>query len=73
MQTESCGYLAVSLGFYKSLVSASGSSTSSDITEAEQKEMGLSAGVIRMSVGLDHDMKRTYEKMKGCMKKVGVL
>ena len=73
MQKENLGYLAVSLGFYKTLFSASGSSTSSEIPEEEQKEMGLSAGLIRMSIGLDHDIKRTYEKMKWCMKEVGIL
>ena len=73
MQKENLGYLAVSLGFYKTLFSASGSSTSSEIPEEEQKEMGLSAGLIRMSIGLDHDIKRTYEKMKWCMKEVNIL
>ena len=65
--------MAVSLGFYKTLFSCSGSSTSSEIPEEEQKEMGLSQGLIRMSIGLDHDIKRTYEKMKWCMQQVGVL
>ncbi len=73
MQTENLGYLAVSLGFYKTLFSASGSSTSSEIPEEEQKEMGLSPGLIRMSIGLDHDIKRTYEKMKWCMQQVNIL
>ncbi|AZI67545.1 aminotransferase class I/II-fold pyridoxal phosphate-dependent enzyme [Kaistella daneshvariae] len=73
MQKENLGYLAVSLGFYKTLFSASGSSTSSEIPENERKEMGLSDGLIRMSVGLDHDIKRTYQKMKWCMEQVGVL
>ncbi|ROI09715.1 aminotransferase class I/II-fold pyridoxal phosphate-dependent enzyme [Chryseobacterium sp. H3056] len=73
MQKENLGYLAVSLGFYKTLFSASGSSTSSEIPEEERKEMGLSDGLIRMSVGLDHDIKRTYQKMKWCMEQVGVL
>ncbi len=73
MQRENLGYLAVSLGFYKTLFSASGSSTSSEIPEGEQKSMGLSAGLIRMSVGLDHDIHRTYLKMKNCMQQCGVL
>ncbi len=73
MQNENLGYLAVSLGFYKTLFSASGTSTSSEIPEDEQKEMGLSPGLIRFSIGLDHDIERTYQKMKSCMKKVGVL
>lgn len=73
MQKENLGYLAVSLGFYKTLFSASGSSTSSEISEEEQKEMGLSPGLIRMSIGLDHDIKRTYDKMKWCMQQVAIL
>ena len=53
MQERNLGYLAVSLGFYKTLFSAPGSSTSSEIPEEEQAEMGLSDGLIRFSIGLD--------------------
>ena len=73
MQHKNLGYLAVSLGFYKTLFSAPGSSTSSEIPEEEQKEMGLSDGLIRFSIGLDNNIERTYEMMKACMKEVGVL
>jgi methionine-gamma-lyase len=73
MQEKNIGYLAVSLGFYKTLFSAPGSSTSSEIPEEEQKEMGLSDGLIRFSIGLDNDISRTYEMMKACMLEVGVL
>ncbi|WP_326982860.1 aminotransferase class I/II-fold pyridoxal phosphate-dependent enzyme [Chryseobacterium sp. MYb264] len=73
MQQENLGYLAVSLGFYKTLFSCSGSSTSSEIPEEERATMGISDGLIRFSIGLDHDIERTYEKMKECMLKVGVL
>ena len=73
MQQKNLGYLAVSLGFYKTLFSAPGSSTSSEIPEEEQKEMGLSDGLIRFSIGLDNDIDRTYILMKNCMKEVGVL
>ncbi len=73
MQKRNIGYLAVSLGFYKTLFSASGASTSSEIPEEEQKEMGLSKGLIRFSIGLDDDIERTYQNMKACMKEVGVL
>ncbi len=72
MQHNNLGYLAVSLGFYKTLFSAPGSSTSSEIPEEEQKEMGLTDGLIRFSIGLDNDIERTYEMMKSCMKKVDV-
>ncbi len=73
MQERNLGYLAVSLGFYKTLFSAPGTSTSSEIPEEEQAEMGLTDGLIRFSIGLDNDIERTYEMMKDCMLKVGVL
>lgn len=73
MQDRNLGYLAVSLGFYKTLFSAPGTSTSSEIPEEEQAEMGLSDGLIRFSIGLDNDIERTYDMMKACMKEVGVL
>ena len=73
MQKENLGYLAVSLGFYKTLFSAPGSSTSSEIPEEEQKEMGLTDGLIRFSIGLDNDIERTYNMMKACMKTIGVI
>ena len=73
MQKQNLGYLAVSLGFYKTLFSAPGSSTSSEIPEDEQKKMGLSEGLIRFSVGLDNDIERTFQSMKKCIKSVGVL
>lgn len=73
MQHKNLGYLAVSLGFYKTLFSAPGSSTSSEIPEDEQKAMGLSDGLIRFSIGLDNHIERTYQRMKNCMIEVGVL
>ncbi len=73
MQEKNLGYLAVSLGFYKTLFSAPGTSTSSEIPEEEQKEMGLSDGIIRFSIGLDNDIERTYQMMRECMEEIGIL
>lgn len=73
MQTEKLGYLAVSLGFYKTLFSASGTSTSSEIPEEKQKELGLSQGLIRFSIGLDNDIQKTYSTMRSCMEKLDIL
>jgi methionine-gamma-lyase len=73
MQNRNLGYLAVSLGFYKTLFSAPGTSTSSEIPIEEQAEMGLSDGLIRFSIGLDNDIERTYQMMKTCMKELNVI
>lgn len=73
MQKKNLGYLAVSLGFYKTLFSAPGTSTSSEIPLEERIQMGLTDGLIRFSIGLDNDIKRTYTIMKECMQEVGIL
>ena len=73
MQKRNLGYLAVSLGFYKTLFSAPGTSTSSEIPLEEQQEMGLTDGLIRFSIGLDNDIERTHNMMHACMVELGVL
>ena len=73
MQNANVGYLAVSLGFYKTLFSAPGSSTSSEIPDNERDEMGMSDGLIRMSVGLDMDIERTGKTMLDQFKKVNLV
>jgi methionine-gamma-lyase len=73
MQKENLGYLAVSLGFYKTLFSAPGTSTSSEIPLEEQGEMGLTDGLIRFSIGLDNDIENTYRRMKKCMEQLQIL
>nr|WP_299385516.1 aminotransferase class I/II-fold pyridoxal phosphate-dependent enzyme [Allomuricauda sp.] len=73
MQRKKLGYLAVSLGFYKTLFSAPGTSTSSEIPLEEQEALGLSQGLIRFSIGLDNDIHKTYMAMRGCMEQLGVL
>ncbi len=67
MQERGVGYHAVSLGYFKTLFSNSGKSTSSEVPDEIQREMGLSPGLIRFSVGLDHDIERTYELIKSCL------
>ncbi|MCL6265759.1 aminotransferase class I/II-fold pyridoxal phosphate-dependent enzyme [Flagellimonas myxillae] len=73
MQREKLGYLAVSLGFYKTLFSAPGTSTSSEIPLDEQEALGLSQGLIRFSIGLDNDIHKTYMAMRSCMERLGIL
>ena len=73
MQSKNLGYLAVSLGFYKTLFSAPGTSTSSEIPLQEQIEMGLTDGLIRFSIGLDNDIERTYQMMKSCMSELDIV
>ncbi len=67
MQEKGVGYHAVSLGYFKTLFSNSGKSTSSEVPVELQKENGLSPGLIRFSVGLDYNIKRSYKLIKQCL------
>ncbi len=73
MQKRNLGYLAVSLGFYKTLFSAPGTSTSSEIPENEQKEMGLTDGLIRFSIGLDADISRTFIMIRESLEALSIV
>jgi methionine-gamma-lyase len=73
MQKRNLGYLAVSLGFYKTLFNAPGTATSSEIPIEEQNKMGLTNGLIRFSIGLDNDIERTYQDMKYCLESLNIM
>lgn len=67
MELAGVGYLAVSLGYFKTLFSNSGKSTSSEVPEETQRAMGMSEGLVRFSVGLDHDIENTWKMIAGCL------
>ena len=73
MQQEKVGYLAVSLGYFKTLFSAPSHSTSSEIPEEEQAKIGLGKGLIRFSFGLDNNIREIFERIKDCMKKLEII
>ena len=73
MQQEKVGYLAVSLGYFKTLFSPPGHSTSSEIPKEERDEMGLSEGLIRFSIGLDNDIEHSFERIKRCMQELLII
>ncbi|MFO7526868.1 MAG: aminotransferase class I/II-fold pyridoxal phosphate-dependent enzyme [Ignavibacteriaceae bacterium] len=73
MQLAKVGYLAVSLGYFKTLFSSPGHSTSSEIPEEERKEMGLSEGLVRISIGLDNNIEKTFFRIKKCLISVGLV
>jgi methionine-gamma-lyase len=73
MQEKKIGYLAVSLGYFKTLFSNSGKSTSSEVPDRLQKQMGLSEGLTRYSIGLDPDIHHTWEKIETCLKDLKII
>lgn len=73
MQFAKVGYLAVSLGYFKTLFSSPGHSTSSEIPEEERAAMGLSEGLVRISIGLDNNIEKTFQRIKKCLISVGLV
>ncbi len=72
MQEEKVGYLAVSLGYFKTLFSPPGHSTSSEIPPEERRRMGMGEGLIRFSVGLDNDIESTWKTIESLFREVGI-
>jgi len=70
---EDFGYIAVSLGYFDTLMSCSGSSTSSEIAEEEQREMGLSPGLVRMAIGFTGDLADRLAQLERAARKAGLI
>ena len=70
MQKKGVGYLAFSLGYFRTLFSCSGKSTSSEVPDDVQKKMGMSEGLVRYSVGLDNDMEMTFSKIEKALREL---
>ncbi len=72
LQKEKFGLYAVSLGFSRTLMSCPSVSTSSEIPEADQKTMGLSPGLLRLSVGYLGDTGVLSQRFLDSWKAVGL-
>lgn len=70
---EQFGYMAVSLGYFDTLISCSGSSTSSEIPPEDQAKMGLSPGLLRIAMGYTGVLEDRVEQITRAVKKVGLV
>lgn len=70
LQQEKFGLYAVSLGFSRTLMSCPSVSTSSEIPEAEQKQMGLSPGLLRMSIGYSGNEELMADRFFKCYRQL---
>jgi methionine-gamma-lyase len=57
------GWMAVSLGYHDTLMSCSGSSTSSGLTKDEKDVQGISPGLIRMSIGFTGTIEQRWGQL----------
>lgn len=70
LQEEKFGLYAVSLGFSRTLMSCPSVSTSSEIPGEEQERMGLSGGLLRLSIGYLGDDQVMLERFLRCYNSV---
>jgi methionine-gamma-lyase len=70
---ERFGLIAVSLGYFDTLISCSSSSTSSEIAQEKQKRMGLSPGLVRLSIGITGTLSDRMEQLERALQEVGMI
>ncbi|MCP4694362.1 MAG: aminotransferase class I/II-fold pyridoxal phosphate-dependent enzyme [Desulfobacterales bacterium] len=70
---ERFGLIAVSLGYYDTLMSCSGSSTSSEISVDDQRKIGLSPGLLRLSIGITGTLEARLEQIERAAKEAGLI
>jgi methionine-gamma-lyase len=66
------GYLAVSLGYFDTLMSCSGSSTSSELSEQDQQAAGISPGLVRISIGYTGTLEQRWRQMQRALAATGL-
>ncbi len=67
------GFIAVSLGFYDTLMSCSGVSTSSEIQPEDQSAMGLSPGLVRVAIGYTGSLSERVRQIDTAVKAAGLV
>jgi len=65
------GFMAVSLGYFDTLMSCSGSSTSSELTDEDKSEAGISPGLVRMSIGYTGTLEQRWQQLKDALEEIG--
>jgi methionine-gamma-lyase len=70
---EDFGYIAVSLGYFDTLMSCSGATTSSEISQEDQQKIGLSPGLVRLSMGYTGSLEKRIEQISRAVTAVGLV
>lgn len=67
------GLIAVSLGYFDTLMSCSGSSTSSEIPPERQDKMGLSPGLLRIAIGYTGTLTDRISQIEQALEESGMV
>ncbi len=67
------GYVAVSLGYFDTLMSCSGSSTSSELTDEDKDAAGISPGLVRMSLGITGTLEQRWQQLESALRQTRIV
>ncbi len=70
--TEGFGFMAVSLGYFDTLMSCSASSTSSEMSDEAMRAAGIAPGLLRMSVGFTGSLEQRWKQLERALDRVGL-
>ena len=67
------GFLAVSLGYFDTLMSCSGSSTSSELSDEDKDSAGISPGLVRISIGYTGTLEQRWSQLLTALHTAGII
>lgn len=67
------GYMAVSLGYFDTLMSCSAATTSSELPAEKLVEAGIAPGLLRMSVGITGSLEQRWSQLEAALRATGIL
>jgi len=70
--TEHFGYMAVSLGYFDTLMSCSAVSTSSELSQEDQRKAGIAPGLVRISIGYTGSVEQRWNQLADALDRVGL-
>ncbi|MDG2095707.1 MAG: aminotransferase class I/II-fold pyridoxal phosphate-dependent enzyme [Phycisphaerales bacterium] len=70
---EGFGFMAVSLGYFDTLMSCSASSTSSEMDDESLAAAGISPGLVRMSIGITGSVEQRWSQFERSLRRCSLL
>ena len=67
------GFMAVSLGYFETLMCCPGSSTSSEMTDEDLSAAGIGAGLVRMSLGYTGTLDQRWQQLESALSDIGLI
>ena len=71
--TEGFGFMAVSLGYFDTLMSCSASSTSSEMSDEALAAAGIAPGLVRISIGFTGSLEQRWQQLERALNRVGLI